>query len=72
MADLPPDAQIDILGSLIGRMSMRLLRAGLDPETVLTQPGPSPDERTQMQATANYLVGQVALDYLKSDVEGRA
>lgn len=72
MNDLQPDAQIDILSSLIARMSMRLLRAGIDPETVLTQPGPSPDERAQMQAAANYLVGQVALDYLESDVEGRA
>lgn len=72
MKDLPVEVQFDILGALIGRMSMRLLRAGIDPETVLTQPGPSPDERAQMQAVASYLIGQVALDYLESDVEGNA
>lgn len=72
MADLPSEAQVNILGAVIARLSMRLLRAGIDPETVLTQDAPSRDERAQMGATANFLIGQVALDYLASDEGGTA
>lgn len=72
MRDLPVEIQFDILGVVIARLSMRLLRAGIDPETVLTQDAPSRDERAQMQETSNYLIGQVALDYLASDEGGTA
>ena len=72
LGDFPNDTQIDILGVVIARLTMRLLRAGIDPESVLTQKAPSPEEKRRMQETSNRLIGQIAVDYLDSDVEGNA
>lgn len=44
MNDLPADLQIGILNSVISRLAMRLLRAGIDPETVPTQELPGEEE----------------------------
>ena len=69
LGDFSNDTQIYILGVVIARLTMRLLRAGIDPESVLTQKAPNPEEKRRMQETSNRLIGQIAVDYLDSDVE---
>ena len=51
LGDFSNDTQIYILGVVIARLTMRLLRAGIDPESVLTQKAPSPEEKRRMQET---------------------
>lgn len=70
VGDLPRDMQRVVLENAIARLTMRLLRAGIDPEELLTQEAPSQEERAQLQATAIWLIGQLALDALDDATPG--